>query len=131
VFGDMTTGAGDDIQKASDLARRMVTQFGMSDRLGAVNYGAERPNPFGVGGAARDVAVSDSTADAIDVEVRRVLDAAQGEARASVARHRDLLDRMAQHLLEHEVLDGSVLERFLDEARAQVRAEPPRAPAEA
>ena len=117
VFGDMTTGAGDDIQKASDLARRMVTQFGMSDRLGAVNYGAERANPFGVGGASRDVAVSDSTADAIDIEVRQVLDAAQAEARASVTRYRDLLDRMAQHLLEHEVLDGRVLDGFLAEAR--------------
>jgi cell division protease FtsH len=117
VFGDMTTGAGDDIQKASDLARRMVTQFGMSERLGAVNYGAERANPFGVGGASRDVVVSDATADAIDLEVRQVLDAAQAEARTSVARYRGLLDRMAEHLLEHEVLDGPVLDAFLAEAR--------------
>ncbi len=118
VFGDMTTGAGDDIQKASDLARRMVTQFGMSERLGAVNYGAERANPFGVGGASRDVVVSDATADAIDLEVRQVLDAAQAEARTSVARYRGLLDRMAEHLLEHEVLDGPVLDAFLAEARS-------------
>jgi cell division protease FtsH len=117
VFGDMTTGAADDINKASDLARRMVTQFGMSEALGAVNYGSDRPNPFGVGATARDVAISDETAKDIDAEVRRLLDEAQARARALVGANRDIMDSMSRELLEHEVLDGETLKNFLAQVR--------------
>jgi cell division protease FtsH len=122
VFQDFTTGASDDIQKASDLARRMVTQFGMSAALGAIHYGADRPNPFGIGAASRDVVLSEATTDAIDAEVRRILEAAHGRARALVEEHRALLARIAEHLLEHEVLDGEALAGFLREVRGD---EPP------
>jgi cell division protease FtsH len=99
IFDDFTTGAADDISKASELARRMVAQFGMSDALGAVNYGGERPNPFGIGSAQRDVAISDDTARDIDAEVRRMLDTAHGRARTLVATNRALMDRIALRLL--------------------------------
>ncbi|MDP2306222.1 MAG: ATP-dependent zinc metalloprotease FtsH [Pseudomonadota bacterium] len=113
VFGDFTTGAADDISKASDLARRMVTQFGMSLLLGAVNYGADRPNPFGMGGAQRDVAISEETARAIDGEVRKLLDEAHVRARALVRVNRELMDAMTTILLEHEVIDGDTLKSLL------------------
>ncbi len=122
VFQDFTTGASDDIQKASDLARRMVTQFGMSEALGAIHYGADRPNPFGIGAASRDVVLSEATTDAIDAEVRRILEAAHARARGLVSEHQALLARIAEHLLEHEVLDGEALDGFLREVRGY---EPP------
>ncbi|MEC8423359.1 MAG: ATP-dependent zinc metalloprotease FtsH, partial [Myxococcota bacterium] len=82
VFGDITTGASDDIRKASDLARRMIAQYGMSDRLGAIDYGGERQNPFGMGGGGmRDVAVSESTSQQIDAETRRLLEGAWQQAK--------------------------------------------------
>jgi cell division protease FtsH len=120
VFGDFTTGAADDISKASDLARRMVTQFGMSDLLGAVNYGADRPNPFGMGGAQRDVSVSENTARDIDGEVRKLLDAAHARARSLVRANRDLMDSMTNTLLEHEVIDGEALKDVLSRVRSDV-----------
>ena len=116
VFGDITTGAADDIRKASDLARRMVSQYGMSESMGAVDYGGERQNPFGMGGGAmRDIAVSEATARALDEETRRILDAAHRDARRVLAAHRELMDRMAAHLLEKEVLERDILKAFLDE----------------
>ena len=113
VFGDFTTGASDDIRRASDLARRMVTQFGMSEALGAIDYGGERPNPFGLAGGQREVPVSEETARQIDAEVRRLLDEAHHAARTTLEAHRDLLERMADHLLEKEVLDRDELAAFL------------------
>ena len=116
VFGDITTGASDDIRKASDLARRMIAQYGMSDRLGAIDYGGERQNPFGMGGAGmRDVPVSEETARQIDAETRRLLEGAWQQARTILAAHRTLLDRMAEHLLETEVLERETLQSFLSE----------------
>jgi cell division protease FtsH len=117
VLGDdFTTGASDDIRKASDLARRMVSQFGMSARLGAIDYGGERQNPFGIGGGVgREVSTSEATAQAIDEETRALLEHAWGRARSILAEHEGLLHRMAEHLLEKEVLDRSELSAFLAE----------------
>jgi cell division protease FtsH len=117
VLGDdFTTGASDDIRKASDLARRMVSQFGMSARLGAIDYGGERQNPFGIGGGVgREVSTSEATAQAIDEETHALLEHAWGRARSILAEHEGLLHRMAEHLLEKEVLDRSELSAFLAE----------------
>jgi cell division protease FtsH len=123
VFGDFTTGAADDINKASDLARRMVTQFGMSPAMGAVNYGSDRPNPFGVGGTQRDVSVSEQTARDIDAEVRRILDEAHERARGVITANREIVDAMAARLLETEVLDGDTLKSFLAQVRAHKSAD--------
>jgi len=118
VFGDITTGASDDIRKASDLARRMIAQYGMSDRLGAIDYGGERQNPFGMGGGGmRDVPVSEATAQQLDAETRRLLEGAWQQARVILDQHRGLLDRMAEHLLETEVLERETLQEFLSEVK--------------
>ena len=117
VFGAemRTTGASDDIRKASGLARRMVGELGMSDRMGAVHYGGDQPNPFGVGGASRDVAISEETARMLDQEARALLDDAKATAERVLIENRDLLDRMSEHLLEHEVLERSDLNAFLEQ----------------
>ena len=113
IFGDITTGASDDIRKASDLARRMVSQYGMTESMGAVDYGGERQNPFGMGGGGRDVPVSDETARQIDAEVRALLDGCKVHARRVLEANQGLLHRMSEHLLEHEVLDRDELAVFL------------------
>jgi len=130
TFGDFTTGASDDISKASDIARRMVTQFGMSALLGAVNYGADRPNPFGIGDASRDVSVSPETARLIDAEARRLLDDAYARARDIVTNNRELMVAMAEQLLQHEVLDGEALKGFLAQVQGRGAIAPMRVPSE-
>ncbi len=122
VFSDFTTGASDDISKASDIARRMVSQFGMSDRLGAIDYGGDRPNPFGIGSAVRDVAVSDQTAQDIDDEVRKLLEHAHSRSRALLAENRDVADAIATTLLEQETLDGEALASLLSQVRGGDRS---------
>jgi len=116
-IGEMSTGAKNDIAQASDIARRMVTEYGMSDRLGAINYGTDRPNPFGMGPAVRDVAISDETAREIDAEVRRILDEALEQARTIVRQNHALMEKMADALIETETLDGAALADFLQGVR--------------
>lgn len=122
VFGDFTAGAADDIARASELARRMVTELGMSDAIGAVSYGGQRPTPWGA--ATRDVAIADDTALAIDAEVRRLLDDAHAGARKVVAENRHVLDAIADALLEKETLDGEELKAVLAGVQASGTASP-------
>jgi cell division protease FtsH len=124
VFGrvNRTTGASDDIRKASDLARRMVAELGMSDEMGAIHYGGDQPNPFGIGGASRDVAISEDTARMLDQQVRKLLEAAKAQAQTILEENRALLDEMSEHLLQHEVLERDALHAFL--ARTLVNGEP-------
>jgi cell division protease FtsH len=89
----------------------------MSDRLGAINYGTDRPNPFGMGPAVRDVAISDETAREIDAEVRRILDEALEQARTIVRQNHALMEKMADALIETETLDGAALADFLQGVR--------------
>jgi cell division protease FtsH len=106
VFGEPSTGAADDIAKATDLARDLVMRYGMDDGIGPVAYTDQAPRflqaPFGTE-APR--AVGPETAQAIDAAVRRVLDEADGRARDVLALNRALLDRAVALLLEHETLD--------------------------
>jgi cell division protease FtsH len=115
VFGreHRTTGASDDIRKASALARRMIAELGMSDAMGAIHYGGDQPNPFGIGGANRDVAVSEDTARMLDEEVRALLETSKKTAQRILLENDDLLHRMADHLLQHETLERAALHKFL------------------
>ncbi len=122
MLQSITTGAADDIQKASDLARRMVTQFGMSDTMGAIDYGHTRKSPFGFVQEG-DVPISEGTAQQLDDEIRRMLDLAHDQALEILELNRDVLHRLAMALLEHEVLDQKGLMAFLKDVRtAPVRA---------
>jgi cell division protease FtsH len=112
VFHEPTTGAGDDIQKATRLARAMVTQYGMSARLGAVKYGTDQGEPF-LGrtyGHERDY--SDAVAAEIDSEVRTLIELAHDEAWEILVEYRDVLDTMVLELMEKETISQSDMRRI-------------------
>ena len=107
VFGSgkVTTGAGSDIQIATNIARQMVTTFGMSERIGMMAVGDREQEIFLGREFARRSEVSEHTAQVVDEEVKSLLDAAYERARQILTDHRDLLDRVAQALLERETID--------------------------
>lgn len=119
VFGkeNITTGASNDIQQATGLARRMVTEWGMSDLLGRLRYSDNEEEVFLGHSVTQRKNVSDATAKLIDEEVRRIIDTAEGTARRILTDHRGDLDKIALALLEYETLSG-------DEVRALLRGEP-------
>ncbi len=113
VFHDVTTGAANDIEKATATARAMVTQFGMSQRLGALKFGQESGEVF-LGrdmGHQRDY--SEEIAGIIDEEVRVLIEAAHDEAFEILARHRDALDELVLRLLDKETLDKAEIAEVL------------------
>jgi cell division protease FtsH len=103
--GKVTTGAGSDIQIATNIARQMVTTFGMSERIGMMAVGDREQEIFLGREFARRSEVSEHTAQVVDEEVKSLLDAAYERARQILTDHRDLLDRVAQALLERETID--------------------------
>jgi cell division protease FtsH len=112
IFGveDVTTGAGNDIERATAMARRMVTQFGMSDVIGLVAIGDSEHEVFLGRELTQRRTVSEHTARLVDQEVKRILDAAHDRARQVLEENRDLLDRIAAALLERETLDREQIE---------------------
>ena len=112
VFGpqDVTTGAGNDIERATSMARRMVTQFGMSEAIGLVSVGDQEHEVFLGRELVQRRSVSEHTARMVDEEVKRILDAAHQRARKVLEEHRELLERVAQALLERETLGREEIE---------------------
>ena len=133
IFGkqEVTTGATNDIQQATNLARRMVTEWGMSEKLGRLRYNANEEEVFLGHSVTRSQHLSEDTARLIDEEVRQIIEHAEGEARRVLAENIDVLHRVAQALLEYETLSGEDIRRILrGEAverggDADNRAEPP------
>ena len=123
TFGDVTTGSHDDIGRATHIAREMVTQWGMSPRLGPRTFGRRQSMIF----LGRDIGeqrdYSEQTAEAIDEEVRRLIDEAHARCRAVLAAHRDKLIELATVLIEEETLDGDTLQRILGPAEGRVMPE--------
>jgi cell division protease FtsH len=113
VFGEITTGAADDIERATRLARAMVTEFGMSDKLGPQRFSVQDAEPFLGRDRARTADHSDEVATRIDEEVARLLDEAHERALRILEEHRDVLDRLAAALLEHETLAEDELDEYL------------------
>src|SRR5262245_43536121 len=113
--GIVSTGAADDLKKASELARQMVTRFGMSDRLGGLAYGHEVAAPF-LRTIEMERNYSEEIAQQIDEEVRRIVERLQKRARGILSQNRDGLDRVAQALIERETLDRQQLDRLLKRA---------------
>ncbi|MCP4742246.1 MAG: ATP-dependent metallopeptidase FtsH/Yme1/Tma family protein [Actinomycetales bacterium] len=119
IFHDPTTGAANDIDKATSVARSMVTQFGMTERLGAIKYGQEQSEVF-LGrdmGHTRDY--SEEVAAAIDEEVRGFIEAAHQEAYDVLVNNREILDAMVLALLERETLDKAEIEEIFAELKLQ------------
>jgi cell division protease FtsH len=106
VYGTKTTGAESDIEQATGLARRMVTRWGMSERLGLVQL-APRENPYlnGVNGYAGAKPFSEETAEVIDAEVRRIIGESYAEATRLLRAHRTQLDALVAALLSRETLN--------------------------
>ena len=114
VFGRITTGAANDLQRATDIAEQMVGTYGMSETLGPLAYDKQGGNRFlGQGNNPRRV-VSDSTAQAIDKEVRALVDRGHEQALAILNNNRGLLEDIAQRILEKEVIEGDELKELLD-----------------
>jgi cell division protease FtsH len=105
IFADPTTGAQNDIDRATTIARQMVTEFGMSDALGPMRFGHPQGEVF----LGRDITstpdYSDEVAASIDAEVRLLIDSAHDVAAGVLSANRDVLDRLARELVEHETLE--------------------------
>jgi len=114
AFGEISTGAQNDLQRATDIARSMVTEFGMSDALGAINYDGQRGNKFLDMPFMNDRGNhSEDTAQKIDAEVKRILTDAHNEARRVLRERKAILDELSTRLLEREVIEGAELRALL------------------
>ena len=111
ALGEITTGAQNDLQRATDIARAMVTEYGMSDAMGAVNYDAGRRRAMflDIPGGQERGPYAEATAQEVDAEVRRIMREAHDTARRILSEHRDDLERLTQRLLEKEVVDAEEL----------------------
>ena len=107
VFGDITTGASNDLERVTALARRMVTQYGMSENLGPQTYGEKEDQVFLGREIGEQRNYSEEVAEAIDTEVRGMIHDAHEQARSIIRQYRDKLDEIARRLIEHETVDAS------------------------
>jgi cell division protease FtsH len=105
-MGQMTTGASNDFERATEMARRMVTQWGMSDTLGPMVYGENEGEVFLGRSVTTHKNVSEATMQKVDVEIRRIIDAQYGLARKLIEENRDKIEVMAKALLEWETIDS-------------------------
>ena len=124
VLGHTTTGASDDLEKATELARRMVCEWGMSERLGPMTFGKKEEPVF----LGRDLTqtrdYSERTANEIDTEVRDIIGAAFDRAKSLLQKHIEVLHKMAETLLEKETLDGEEIDGILKQYDIEVEPEP-------
>lgn len=112
VFGTLSTGASDDILRASELARRMVTEYGMSEKLGSVRYAGQQLQYLG-GAVQENSLISPDTRQVIDSEVQRIVTEQYERARTLLQDHRTALERLTQQLLKQETVDGSAVKQAL------------------
>ena len=113
IFGQMTTGAGNDIERATDLARRMVCEWGMSKNLGPLTFGRKEEAIFLGREIAQHRDYSEETARLIDKEVRQIVETNYDRAKQLLTEKIDILHNLAKALLEHEVLDGDEIESIV------------------
>src|SRR4051812_20675419 len=113
VSGDISSGAAGDIQQATNMARAMVTQWGMSDRIGMIQYGDDDEYVFLGREVSRAKVYSESTAQEIDTEVKRIIDEAYKTAKEIITTNQDKLELIAKSLLEYETLDGLQVEEIV------------------
>jgi cell division protease FtsH len=114
ALGEISTGASNDLQRATDIARAMVTEYGMSDALGAINFdGSKRPRFLDVQMGAERGLHGEDTAKQIDAEIKRILTDAHNTARDILTTKRDKLESVTERLLEVEVMEGEELRRLL------------------
>ena len=123
IFDDISTGAQNDLQRASDIARTMVMEYGMSERLGLLTYThtpQSRYLDLGLGSNEREY--SERTAQDIDEEKSRIMDEAHQKVLLKLKNYRDSLEKLAKILLEKETIDGDELKQFAEEVRVRASA---------
>ena len=123
----VTTGAANDIERATRLARNMVTKWGLSDQLGPIMYDEDDGEVFlGMSAGLQPKPISGATAEAIDVEVRRIVDQCYQRGRAILNEHQDKLHAMAQALVDYETLTPDQIDDIMAGAKPRApRVEPP------
>ncbi|TRW80043.1 ATP-dependent metallopeptidase FtsH/Yme1/Tma family protein [Mycolicibacterium sp. 018/SC-01/001] len=121
VFREPTTGASSDIDQATKIARAMVTEYGMSSKLGAVRYGTEHGDPFLGRTMGNQADYSHEVAQIIDDEIRKLIEAAHTEAWEILTEYRDVLDVLAGELLEKETLHRKELEQIFGDVKKRPR----------
>jgi cell division protease FtsH len=123
ALNHMTTGAGNDLERATELARKMVCEWGMSEKLGPLTYGKREEHIFLGKEIARHKDFSEKTAEEIDNEIRRIVTEAYEDAKKLLKENFDILDNLAKRLLEKETLDATEIDRIIEETK-QKRNEP-------
>jgi cell division protease FtsH len=119
AVGEISTGAQNDLQRVTDVARSMVTEWGMSDKLGTVNYDSSRRNRFLDLGMPNERGLySEETARIIDEEIKQIISGAHEVARRILRENRDILERVTRFLLEKEVMEGDELRAMMNSPRA-------------
>jgi cell division protease FtsH len=113
IFNEISTGAKNDLDKATDMAANMVRSFGMSEKLGPLSYDRGGPTFLNVPGAARERDYSEETARTIDAEVRAIVESAYSTARTIITERRDAIMKIAAVLLQKEVIEGAELKALL------------------
>jgi cell division protease FtsH len=135
IFNDVTTGAGNDIERASDLARKMVCSWGMSDKLGPLTYGKKEEQIFLGREIAQHRDFSESTAVEIDIEVKRIVEDNHAIVRRLLSDNIDILRSLAENLLERESLDTDEVHAIVNGRalvpRPEAEEKKPEPPAEA
>jgi cell division protease FtsH len=107
AIGEITTGASSDLRRVTDIARRMVSEFGMSENIGPLNFGDNERQPFLGYSLSQGRQYSEETAAQIDAEVRRIVEAAHRESVELLSNNREALDKLAGELLENEIIEGA------------------------
>jgi cell division protease FtsH len=126
VFDDITTGAANDLEHATDLARAMVTRYGMSDILGPRTFGNREELIFLGREISEQRNYSEEVAQQIDQEVRRIIGVAHDKAREVLTTYREKLDALANHLIREETIEGTEFEALFSDIPAAARpAKPP------
>jgi cell division protease FtsH len=120
MFEDVSTGAADDLKKATELARRMVCQWGMSDKIGPVTFRVGETHPFLGRELTESRDFSEQTARLIDEEIRAIVGDMEKKAEETLADNRDSLDALTDQLLEHETLSKEEVDNILEETSAEV-----------
>lgn len=128
VFHEVSSGASDDLARATEMARRMVSEWGMSERIGPMAWRSDGGQVFLGGGPAPAPEYSDEMATVIDEEVEKILRHADQRCHATITEHRNALDLIARSLLEHETIDGSEVMRLVGLAPAPSDVGPPPLP---
>jgi len=125
IYQETSTGAQNDLQRASDVARQMVTEFGMSRKLGRVYYGESTRSPFlGFPSLPADRLYSEQTIREIDLEVKRLVDEAAHTAHDVLTTRRNVLEHMTRELIEKEVMNADHLKRILDQYKTSPQISP-------